>query len=118
MRFDLIGGYAERPLVPLDVRSLPDLGVGHSRPGEGTKAPAVLQPRAISRLLLGDRPVHQGLIARAEARLPAFVRSHHISTAMVDAGAPGARPVVTVFTAVFGPPARIGSILVWSHIDV
>jgi hypothetical protein len=116
MRFDLIGGYAERPLTPLDVHVLGDLGVGQNRPGEGTKDAAVLQPRAISRLLHGIGPVPGGLLARAEADLPAFVRDHQVSTAMVDSAAPGARGVITALTAVFGRPAKTGVILIWSHL--
>jgi hypothetical protein len=116
LRYSLIGGYAERPLAPVDLPSNRYLGAGHDHVGDGTKAPATLTPRPISRLLLHAQTVGRPLERRAETALPAFTLDHRITTAMVLARAPGATKVIRAFTVVFGPPTRLGPVLIWSRL--
>ena len=114
VRFDLIGGYAERPLHRAQTAVFPGIGVVRSVPGEGTKSPAPLEPRAISALLLHLGPVGPRTVASAAAQLPTFARRHHVSVAVVDTSVAGEAPVVEAFDRAFGHSTRVGSLRIWS----
>jgi hypothetical protein len=117
MRFSLIGGYAERPLAPVDIPTNRYLGAGDDKVGDGTKAPATLTPAPISQLFLHAQTVGRRMERRAERALPGFVAGYGATAAMVLATAPGAARVVKALTVVFGAPTdKVGSVLIWSRL--
>lgn len=113
MRFDLVGGYAERP-VGFVTRRLADGRLERVWDASGTKAPATVRPYSLWRLMLHTGTLRRPVVRRAETFLPGFVRGHRVTRAVVDVDASGSRAVVQAFTHVWGAPeAEIGADWIW-----
>lgn len=113
MRFELIGGYAERPVGPI-TRRLADGRVLRFFDHQGTKAPAPLRPAALERLMLDSGHLRRRVLQRGEAALPGFARREGVTRALVDIRVAGSRAVVAAFTHDWGSPvAKVGTTWVW-----
>jgi hypothetical protein len=104
LRFNLLGGYALRPY------KLPQYN----------KQPAMLEPKAVQDVLLSSWPAalpgssRKVTVRAAERALPTFVRKYDVTTLVVDQAGRRPQRVVRMFSAVYGRPYRLGSLLIWS----